>query len=62
MISDFIGEGSFGVSFVAREPWFAGQSQRLNAKKRIFMFPAVHRVLIKVSKYLVDKCKSFSQW
>ena len=60
MISDPIGEGSFGVSFVAREPWLAGQSQRLTAKKRIFMFPAVHRVLIKVSKYPVDKCKSFS--
>ena len=60
MISDLIGEGSFGVSFVARKPWFAGQSQRLTVKKHIFMFPAVHRVLIKVNKYLVDKCKSFS--
>ena len=63
MISDLFGEASFRVSFVARKQWFAGQSQwfaRLTAKKQIFMFPAVHQIFIKVSKYLVNKCKSFS--
>ena len=60
MISDLFGEGSFGVSFLARKQWFAGQLQRLTTKKRIFMFSAVYRVLIKVNKYLVNNCKSFS--
>ena len=57
MISDLFDEGSYGVSFVARKPGFAGQSQRLTTKMRVFMFSAVHQVLIKVNKYLVDHCK-----
>ena len=60
MISDFFDEASFRVSFVARKQWFAGQSQRLTVEKQIFMFPAVHQIFIKVSKYLVNKGKSFS--
>ena len=40
----------------------AVQSQRLTAKKRVFMFPSVHQVLIKVNKYLDNNCKSFSSW
>ena len=50
----------FWSQFCCQKAVVCWQSQRLTAKKRIFMFPAVHRVLIKVNKYLVDKCKSFS--
>ena len=35
MISDLIGEGSFGVSFVARKPWFAGSHKDL-PRKNVF--------------------------
>ena len=58
MISDLFGEGGFGVSFVAKKAMVCWVVTKTHREKNVFS--CSHRILIKVNKYLVDKCKSFS--